>query len=107
MSLINIQGIMSNFIQKAKSNFCQAYRVNRFEEQIKNWYVARLNIRAVLFYSRSPAPFLRVLRHPSKGSGEMSMTFFSEKLPTLASVNWYLILSHEVTILEWLFLATD
>ena len=40
---------MSNVTKKTKSNFCQAYRVNRFEEQIKNRYVARLNIRVVPF----------------------------------------------------------
>jgi len=47
--LINIWGVTSNFMYKTKSKFCQAYRVNRFEEHTKNWYVARLNIRGVPF----------------------------------------------------------
>ena len=34
---------------KVKSNFYQAYRVNYFEEQSENWYVAKLNIRGVPF----------------------------------------------------------
>ena len=51
INLINIEGVTSNFMHKAKSNFCQAYRVNRFEEQAENRYVARLNIRIVPFGS--------------------------------------------------------
>jgi len=46
---INIQGVTSDFMHKTKSNFCQAYRVNCFEEQAENRYVTRLNIRGVLF----------------------------------------------------------
>ena len=46
---INIQGVESDFAHKSKSNYCQAYRVNRFEEQDENRYVARLNIRGVPF----------------------------------------------------------
>ena len=46
---INIRGVTSIFTHKSKSNFCQAYRVNRFEEQAENQYVARLNIRGVPF----------------------------------------------------------
>ena len=46
---INIEGVISNFMHKSKSNFYQAYRVNCFEEQAENWYVARLNIRRVPF----------------------------------------------------------
>ena len=49
VNLINIRGIISGFTHKTKSNFCQAYRVNRFEEQDENRYVARLNIREVPF----------------------------------------------------------
>jgi len=49
VNLINIEGVISDFTHKSKSNFCQAYRVNHFEEQAENWYVARLNIRGVLF----------------------------------------------------------
>jgi len=33
INLINIEGVISDFIHQSKSNFCQAYRVNRFEEQ--------------------------------------------------------------------------
>ena len=33
---INIEGVISNFTHNSKSNFCQAYRVNRFEEQAEN-----------------------------------------------------------------------
>ena len=47
VNLINIEGVVGDFMHKLKSNFCQAYRVNRFEEQAENWYVARSNIRGV------------------------------------------------------------
>jgi len=46
---INIQEVTSDFTHKTKSNFCQAYRVNRFKEQAENQYVARLNIKGVPF----------------------------------------------------------
>jgi len=46
MNPINIQGVMSDF---TNSNFCQTYKVNRFEEQIENLYVARLNNRVMPF----------------------------------------------------------
>jgi len=36
INLIDIQGVTSNFMHKSKSNFCQAYRVNCFEEQAEN-----------------------------------------------------------------------
>ena len=49
VNLINIQGVISNFKHKTKSNFCHAYRVNHFEQQPENWYAARLSIRGVLF----------------------------------------------------------
>ena len=49
VNLINIEGVISDFMHKLKSNFCQAYRVNRFEEQAENRYLARLNIRGVPF----------------------------------------------------------
>ena len=42
---INIRGFTSNFTHLTKSNFCQAYRLNCFEEQAENRYIARLNIR--------------------------------------------------------------
>ena len=48
---INIQGVTSDFTHLIKSNFCQAYRLNCFEEQAENRYVARLNIRGVPFGS--------------------------------------------------------
>jgi len=48
-NLINNEGVISDFTHKAKSNFCHAYRVNHFEEQAENRYVARLNIRGVHF----------------------------------------------------------
>ena len=46
---VNVEGVISNFSHKSKSNFCQAYRVNCFEKQAENQYVARLNIRRVRF----------------------------------------------------------
>ena len=49
VNLINIEGVINDFTHKSKSNFCQAYRVNRFKEQAENRYVARLNIRGVPF----------------------------------------------------------
>ena len=49
VNLINIEGVISDFTHKSKSNFCQAYRLNCFEEQAENRYVARLNIRGVPF----------------------------------------------------------
>jgi len=49
INLINIEGVISDFIHIAKSNFCHTYRVNCFEEQAENRYVARLNIRGVPF----------------------------------------------------------
>ena len=49
VNLIKLEGVISNFTHKSKSNFCQAYRVNHFEEQAENQYVARLNIRGVPF----------------------------------------------------------
>ena len=48
---INVQGVTSDFTHLIKSNFCQAYRLNRFEEQAENRCVARLNIRGVPFGS--------------------------------------------------------
>ena len=48
-NLINIEGVISNFTHKSKSNFCQAYGVNCFEDLADNRYVARLNIRGVPF----------------------------------------------------------
>ena len=47
---INVRGVTSDFTHLTKSNFCQA-RLNRFEEQAENRYVAGLNIRGVLFGS--------------------------------------------------------
>ena len=49
INTINIRGVTCNFAHKSKLNFCQAYRVNCFEEKAENRYVARLNIRKVLF----------------------------------------------------------
>ena len=51
INLINIRGVTCDFTHKSKSNFriCKAYRVNCFEEQAENRYVARLNIRGVPF----------------------------------------------------------
>ena len=49
VNLINIEEVISDFMCKAKANFCHAYRVNRFEEQAENRYVASLNIRGVPF----------------------------------------------------------
>ena len=49
IGLFNIQGVTSNFTHKPKSNVCQAYRLNCFEEQAENRYVPRLNIKGVPF----------------------------------------------------------
>ena len=51
INLINIQESTCDFAHKSKSNlrFCQANRVNCFEEQAENQYVVRLNIRGVPF----------------------------------------------------------
>jgi len=49
VNMINTQGVMSDFTHKTKSNFSKAYRVNCFQEQAENRYVARLNIRGVPF----------------------------------------------------------
>ena len=49
INMINIQGVISNFMHKTKSNFFHAYRVKCIEEQAENWYVASLNIRGVHF----------------------------------------------------------
>jgi len=39
VTLIKIQGAISNSTHKTTSNFCHAYRVNHFGEQAENWYV--------------------------------------------------------------------
>jgi len=49
INLINIRGVTSDFTHLTKLNFCQAYKLNRFEKQAENRYVARLNIRGVPF----------------------------------------------------------
>jgi len=49
VNLISIKGVLCDFMHKSKWNFCQAYRINRFEEQAENQYVARLNIIGVPF----------------------------------------------------------
>ena len=43
--MINTQGVMSDFTHKTNLNFSKAYRVNYFQTQAENQYVARLNIR--------------------------------------------------------------
>ena len=48
---INVRGVTSDFTHLIKSKFCQAYRLNRFDEQAENRCVARLNIRGVPFGS--------------------------------------------------------
>ena len=45
----NIEEFISDFTHKAKLNFCHAYRVNHFNKQPENLYVAWLNIRGVPF----------------------------------------------------------
>ena len=49
VNLINIKEVISDFKHKAKSKFYLVYKVNRFEEQAENRYVARLNIIGVPF----------------------------------------------------------
>ena len=51
VNLINIRGVTSDFTYLTRSNFCRAYRLNRFEEHAENRCVARLNIREVPFGS--------------------------------------------------------
>ena len=46
---INIQVVVSNFTHKTKLNFCQVYRVNHYEEQAENWYVASLTSKKCLW----------------------------------------------------------
>ena len=48
-NLITIERVLSGFMLKAKANFCHAYKISRFEEQSKNQYASRLNIRGVPF----------------------------------------------------------
>ena len=45
-NLFNIQGVISNFMHKTKSKFCQAYRLNASRNKLK---IGRLNIRGVPF----------------------------------------------------------
>ena len=47
--MINIEGIISDFIHKEKLNCCHTYRVNPFEEQAENQFKARVNLRGVHF----------------------------------------------------------
>ena len=49
VTLVKIQGVVSDFTYKSKSTFCLAYMVNCFKEQAENQYVARLKIRGVPF----------------------------------------------------------
>ena len=49
VNLINIKGIISDFMHKVNTNFCHAYRVNCFKELPENRYLAKLNIRKVCF----------------------------------------------------------
>ena len=51
VNLFNIQGVISDFTHKTKSNICQTYRVNCFMEQAENQSVAGLNITGVPFGS--------------------------------------------------------
>ena len=44
VNLINIQGVISNFTYKTKSNFSHAYRVNCFKEQAENQCVAQRSV---------------------------------------------------------------
>ena len=37
-------------MHKAKVNFCHAYRVNCFDEQVENWCVGRLNIKNAFWW---------------------------------------------------------
>ena len=50
INLNKIQGFISDYMHKVKSNFCHSFRVNCFKEQPKNQYVARLNISRVPFW---------------------------------------------------------
>ena len=49
---MNIQGQISDFTHKAKSNFCRTYTVNLFEEQVKNRYIASISVPHMYKFSR-------------------------------------------------------
>ena len=46
---MNIHGVMTNYLRKIRSKVCHAYRVNSFEESIKNCYVDGATIVGVPF----------------------------------------------------------
>ena len=48
VNLIKNEGVKRDFTQKARTNFCHAYRVNHFKEQAENQCLATLNIKEVL-----------------------------------------------------------
>ena len=52
VNLIKIQGVISDFMHKAKLSFCHSYRVNCYKEQVENRDVAKLNIKGVPFDSK-------------------------------------------------------
>ena len=37
VNLLNIQGVISDFMDKTKANICHTYKKNCFEEQAENW----------------------------------------------------------------------
>ena len=45
-----MKGFISDFTHKANSNFCEAYRVKRFEGQAKNLYVAQVKHQRSAFW---------------------------------------------------------
>ena len=46
---VKVYGVITVYSRKQRSNFRHAYRVNRFEKQAENWFVAGLNIGGVPF----------------------------------------------------------
>ena len=47
---IHILRVINNFMCKTKPNFCHAYRLNRLEEQVENWHLARFNQRGAFWW---------------------------------------------------------
>ena len=49
-NLMNIHGVMTDYLRKIRSKVCHAYRVNSFEESVENCYVDGATIVGVPFY---------------------------------------------------------
>ena len=49
-NLMNIHGVMTDYLRKIRSKVCHAYRVNSFEESVENCYVDGATIVGVPLY---------------------------------------------------------